>query len=51
MNDAYRIYEEIIKENIEYDLLLQDFRLEKDRIDEIVDLILETVCAQKDDPN
>ena len=46
-NDAYRVYEEIIKENIEYDYLLQDFRLEKDRIDEIVDLILETVCSTR----
>ena len=46
-NDAYRVYEEIIKENIEYDHLLQEFRFEKDRIDEIVDLILETVCSAR----
>ena len=46
-NDAYRVYEEIIKENIEYDFLLQDYRLEKDRINEIVDLILETVCSTR----
>ena len=46
-NDAYKVYEEIIKENIEYDYLLQDFRLEKDRVDEIVDLILETVCSAR----
>ena len=46
-NDAYKVYEEIIKENIEYDYLLQDYRLDKDRIDEIVDLILETVCSTR----
>lgn len=46
-NDAYKVYEEIIKENIEYDYLLQDFRFEKDRVDEIVDLILETVCSAR----
>jgi hypothetical protein len=46
-NDAYKVYEEIIKENIEYDYLLQDFRFEKDQVDEIVDLILETVCSAK----
>ena len=46
-NDAYKVYEEIIKENIEYDYLLQDYRFEKDRGDEIVDLILETVCSAR----
>ena len=46
-NDAYKVYEEIIKENIEYDYLLQDFRFEKDRVDEIVDLILEAVCSAR----
>jgi hypothetical protein len=47
MNDAYRIYEEIIKDNIEYDILAQDNRLERDRLDEIVSLILETVCTAR----
>ena len=37
-NDAYRMYEEIIKDNISYDILLQDNHLEADRINEIVDL-------------
>ena len=46
-NDAYRIYEEIIKDNIEYDILIQNNRYEKERIDEIVDLILETVCSAR----
>lgn len=46
-NDAYKVYEEIIKENIEYDYLMQDVRFEKDRVDEIVDLILENVCSAR----
>ena len=39
-NDAYRVYEEIIKDNIAYDILLQDRSLDRDRLNEIVDLIL-----------
>ena len=46
-NDAYKIYEEIIKDNIEYDHLVTYNRVEKDRLDEIVDLILETVCSRR----
>ena len=46
-NDAYKIYEEIIKGNIEYDHLINYDRVEKDRLDEIVDLILETVCSRR----
>ncbi|MFV0399131.1 MAG: DUF6017 domain-containing protein [Oscillospiraceae bacterium] len=45
--DAYRIYEEIIKENIEYDHLVQHSIVEKDRLDEIVALILEIVCTAR----
>ncbi len=41
------IYREIIKENIEYDILIQDPHMDKDRLDEIVDLILETVCTAR----
>lgn len=46
-NDAYRIYEEIIKDNIEYSILAQDKRIDRDRLDEIVTLILETVCTAR----
>ena len=46
-NDAYRVYEEIIKDNIDYDILIHDNRFDSDRIDEIVDLILETVCTAR----
>ncbi|MCC8123160.1 MAG: helix-turn-helix domain-containing protein [Oscillospiraceae bacterium] len=46
-NDAYRIYEEIIKDNIEYDIIVQDRHIDKDRLDEIVSLLLETVCTSR----
>ena len=46
-NDAYRVYEEIIKDNIDYDILLQDRSLDRDRLNEIVDLMLETVCTAR----
>ena len=46
-NDAYRVYEEIIKDNICYDILKQDMPYDHDRIDEIVVLILETVCTRR----
>ena len=44
---AVEIYREIIKENIEYDILVEDPHMDKDRLDEIVDLILETVCTAR----
>ena len=46
-DDAYRVYEEIIKDNICYDILKQNMPYDHDRIDEIVDLILETVCTRR----
>ena len=45
--DAYKIYEEIIKDNIEYEHLINAKRLDRDRINEILDLILETVCSKR----
>lgn len=39
---AFDIYGEIIRDNISYDILVQDRSLDKDRLDEIVDLMLET---------
>ena len=44
---AVEIYREIIKDNIDYDILLHDNRFDADRIDEILDLILETVCTAR----
>ena len=42
---AVEIYRDIIKDNIEYDILIQDPHMAKDRLDEIVDLILETAVS------
>ena len=44
---AVEIYREIIKDNIEYDFLLQDSSIDRDRLNEIVDLMLETVCTAR----
>ena len=44
---AIEIYRDIIKDNIEYDILIQNPHMDKDRLDEIVDLILETVCTAR----
>jgi hypothetical protein len=44
---AFEIYRDIIRENIEYDILLQGRRYDQDRVDEIVDLMLETVCTAR----
>ena len=46
-NDAYRIYRELITDNIEYDILVQDPHIDRDMLDEIVDLMLETVCSRR----
>ena len=48
-NDAYKIYEEIIKNNIEYEHFIKhmDMDMDKDRLDEIVSMMLETVCARR----
>lgn len=41
------IYRGIIRENICYDTLLHDMPYDQDRIDEIVELIVETVCSTR----
>ena len=46
-DEAYRVYEEIIKDNISYDILKTDLPYDSDRLDEIVDLILETICTRR----
>ena len=46
-SDAYKVYEEIIKDNIEYEHLIKTENLDRDRIDEILDIILETVCSSR----
>ncbi len=46
-NSAIEIYREIIKDNIDYDILIQDPKMDKDRLDEIVENMLETVCTAR----
>ena len=41
------VYREIIKENISYDYLLEDLPYDHDRLEEMLELIVETVCSTK----
>ncbi len=40
-------YREIILENIDYDILTQDEKLDRDRLDELVELMVDTVCSKR----
>ena len=44
---AVEIYREIIKDNIDYDILIEGSRTDRERLDEILDIILETVCTSR----
>ena len=41
-------YREIIWENIDYDILTQDEKLDRDRLDELVELMVDTVCSNRE---
>ena len=41
------VYREIIKENIGYDYLMSDLPYEHDRLEEILELLVETICSTK----
>lgn len=41
------VYKEIIKENIGYDYLMSDLPYDHDRLEEILELLVETVCSTK----
>ena len=43
----YKEYEDRIKKNISYDILLQDKRIDQSLVDEIVELILEILCSRR----
>ena len=45
--DAYSVYEKIIKDNIEYEHFIKHTNIDRERLDEIVSLILETVCTKR----
>ena len=40
-------YRALILENIEYDVLSQNVQLDKDRLDELVELMVDTVCSKR----
>lgn len=44
---GYEEAREIVKDNIEYDILVQDPRQDREQLDEVVDLIAETLCSRK----
>jgi len=43
----YSIYEQLIKKNIEYDILSTDKDIPHDELDEIVSIMLDTVCTSR----
>jgi len=46
MND-FELYREIVWENLSYPIMCERHRYDREKIDEIVDLILETVCTAR----
>ena len=44
---AVDIYREIIMDNISYDILITDSHVDRDRLDELVDIMLETICTAR----
>ena len=47
MRKERETYRQLILENIEYDILCQDRKLRRDDLDEIVEIMVDTVCANK----
>lgn len=47
MRSAREIYQEIILENIEYRHLVQNNQIDRERLDELVELIVDTVCSAR----
>ena len=41
-------YRELILENIEYDILVQNERMDHDRLDELVELMVDTICSRRE---
>ena len=41
-------YRELILENIEYDYLIRNHPLDRDRLDELVELMVDTVCSNRE---
>lgn len=45
--DEYQIYRDLIRENIEYDILCKQYPYEADTLNEILELMTEVVCAKR----
>ena len=45
--EQMELYRDLIKENISYEILRQDMPYDCDRLDEIVELMVETVCSTR----
>ena len=43
--DERNRYEEIIRQNLDYDILCQDSKFDKDRFQEMIDIMLDAVCS------
>ena len=41
-------YRELILENIEYDILVQNERMDRDRLNELVERMVDTVCSRRE---
>ena len=44
---ARETYREIVLENIDYDILIQDPKMDREKLDEIAELIVDTVCSAR----
>ena len=47
MKGSFESYRELILENIDYDVLASDPHVDQEQLDEIVDLVQETVCSTR----
>ena len=45
--ESREIYRQIILENIDYDILIQDPKMDREQLDEIAELIVDTVCSAR----
>ena len=44
---ARETYREIVLENIDYDILIQNPKMDREQLDEIAELIVDTVCSAR----
>ena len=44
---ARETYREIVLENIDYDILIEDPKMDREQLDEIAELIVDTVCSAR----